>query len=483
MNNENMKGKVLSGLFWKLMENGGVQGVQLLVSILLARILDPEEYGVVALLTTFIAIANVFIQQGFQTALIQKPNADETDFSSVFWMNLGVGVLLYLVLFAAAPLISAFYETPELTGLLRVFSLVVLFGSVSAIENALVQRRMEFKHLFKSSLIAVVLSGVAGIAAALSGMGPMSLVLQQLTYQFLYMVVIVKSVGWFPKRVFDLGRVKTLFAFGWKLLCSALIDTVYNNVYALVIGKIETKERLAYYDKGNLFPSVLVTNINGAIQQVMLPALSESQNDREKMRSMMRRSIVTSSYIMFAMMAGLIAVAEPLISLLLTDKWLPAVPFMRLLCLDYALWPFHTANLQAINATGRSEIYLKLEIVKKSLGILLMLLAIPHGILVMVAMKPLSSLLSTVINAYPNGKLLHYSFIEQWRDVLPSACLAAVMGVCVYLLQFLGLPALLTIVLQIVVGVGLYVGLSALFKLECFEYLLATVRETIKKHS
>ena len=483
MNNENMKGKVLSGLFWKLMENGGVQGVQLLVSILLARILDPEEYGVVALLTTFIAIANVFIQQGFQTALIQKPNADETDFSSVFWMNLGVGVLLYLVLFAAAPLIAAFYETPELTGLLRVFSLVVLFGSVSAIENALVQRRMEFKHLFKSSLIAVVLSGVAGIAAALSGMGPMSLVLQQLTYQFLYMVVIVRSVGWFPKRLFDLGRVTTLFAFGWKLLCSALIDTVYNNVYALVIGKIETKERLAYYDKGNLFPSVLVTNINGAIQQVMLPALSESQNDREKMRSMMRRSIVTSSYIMFAMMAGLIAVAEPLISLLLTDKWLPAVPFMRLLCLDYALWPFHTANLQAINATGHSEIYLKLEIVKKSLGILLMLLAIPHRILVMVAMKPLSSLLSTVINAYPNGKLLHYSFIEQWRDVLPSACLATVMGVCVYLLQFLGLPALLTIVLQIVVGVGLYVGLSALFKLECFEYLLATVKETIKKHS
>ena len=477
-----MKGKVLSGLFWKLMENGGVQGVQLLVSILLARILSLEEYGVVALLTTFIAIANVLITQGFGTALIQKPNADEVDFSSVFWMNVGIGAVIYVALFAAAPFIAEFYETPALTGLLRVFSLVVLFGSVSAVENALVQRRMDFKHLFKSSLIAVVISGAIGIAAALNGMGPMSLVLQQLTYQFLYMVVIVKSVGWLPKRIFDLERVKTLFAFGWKLLCSALIDTIYNNVYSLVIGKIETKDRLAAYDKGNQFPSVLVMNINGAIQQVMLPALSESQSDRQKMKSMMRRSIVISSFVMFPMMAGLMAVAEPLISLLLKDKWLPAVPFLRLLCIDYALWPIHTANLQAINATGHSEIYLKLEIIKKSVGVILLLLAIPHGILVMVAMKPLGGFLSAFLNAYPNKKLLNYGFGEQWKDVLPSAVLAVVMGVCVYFLQFLGLPVILTLILQIAVGVSLYAGLSALFKLEAFEYLLATARETLQKH-
>ena len=474
MKEETTKTKVLSGLFWKLMENGGVQGVQFLVSIILARILAPEEYGSIALLTIFIMVANVFINQSFSTALIQKLDADEIDFSSVFYLNLAVAVVLYLILFLAAPAIAAFYRISELTPILRVLALVVLFGAVSSVENALVAKRMQFRFLFFSSLTAVVLSGVAGIVSAKAGFGVWALVIQQLSYQFLYMIVLVLTVRWYPKRFFSLERVKTLFSFGWKLLLSSLLDTLYNNLYGLLIGRIYNAETLAFYDKGNQFPQVIVSNINGAIQQVMLPAFSENQQDLPRLKSMVRRSIVTSSYLIFPMMAGLMAVAEPMITLVLTDKWLPCVPFLRMMCISFAFWPIHTANLQAINALGHSEIFLKLEIIKQVLGIVLMLAALPFGLTVMIAMKPVSGFLSTFINAWPNRKLLDYSYGEQWRDVLPSALLAAGMGVAVYLLKFLGLSPMPLLLVQILAGVLIYGTASLLLKLECFEYLKET---------
>ena len=464
------------------MENGGVQGVNFLISIILANILSVEEIGTVGLVLIFITIANVFINQSFSTALIQKLEADDVDFSSIFYLNMGVAVILYLILFLAAPVIAAFYARPELKAILRVLAIVIFFGSVSSVENALVARRMQFRFLFFSSFAAVAFSGVIGIAAAKLGAGVWALVMQQITYQFVYMVVLVVTVRWKPKRLFSLERVTTLFRFGWKLLASSLIDTIYNNLYGIFIGKIYNPETLGYYDKGNLFPQALVGSVNGAIQSVMLPAFSEHQNDLPRMKSMMRRSIVTSSFLIFPMMAGMIAVAEPMVLLLLQEKWMPCVPFLRLMCISFAFWPIHTANLQAINALGHSEIFLKLEIIKEVLGVVLMLIGLPFGLMVMMAMKPLGGFLCTFINAWPNKKLLGYSYSEQWRDVLPSALLAAGMGVIVYCLKYTGLSPLPLLLVQIAAGVLIYGGVAALLKLECFEYLKETAFGILRKY-
>lgn len=481
MTEENMKSKVLSGLFWKVMENGGVQGVQFVVSIVLARLLSPDEYGIISLITIFITIANVFVQSGFNTALIQKKEADELDFCSVFYLSLGVAAILYAILFVGAPAIGAFYEKPELSPVLRVLALILFFGAFTSVQTALVSRQMQFRKLFFSSLGAVVVSGVLGIAAAGLGAGVWALVLQQLSYQLMCGVILWFTVRWRPHLKFSLERVKTLFSFGWKLLCSSLIDTVYNNIYGLIIGKVYNSEMLAHYDKGNQFPMLLVNNLNGAIQSVMLPALSSSQDEKERMKALVRRSIATSSFLVVPMMAGLMAVAEPMISLLLTDKWLPCVPFLRLMCISYAFWPIHTANLQAINAMGRSDVFLKLEVIKKVIGVAALAISVPFGVFVMVALKPVVSLISTFVNAWPNQMLLGYHLKEQWADLLPSFALSAVMGIVVYGIQFFGMSPLLTLCIQVFAGIAIYAILAWVFKVETFRYLLETAFGFLKK--
>lgn len=278
-------------------------------------------------------------------------------------------------------------------------------------------------------------------------------------------------VTWRPRLLFSVEKARELFSYGWKILCSGLLDTVFNNVYGLVIGKIYNSDMMGQYSRGNQFPALIANNLGAAIQSVMLPAFSACQDDRKRVKSMVRRSIVTSSYLVFPMMAGLIAVAEPMVKLLLTDKYLPCVPMLRLLCVAYATWPLHVANLQAINALGRSEIFLKLEIIKKIVSVIALLISLPFGIYVMVALKAATDFLCTFINAYPNKRLLDYSFFEQWRDVFPSLLLSAVMCLAVYGVQFLIEGTLLTLTVQILTGIVVYGGLSWLFKAESFIYL------------
>lgn len=476
----NMKTKVLSGLFWKVVENGGAQGVQFIIALILARILGPKEYGTVGLITIFILIANVFIQSGFQTALIQKKDVEEVDFSSVFYLSLAVAAVLYLVLYAAAPWIGRFYEEPVLVPLVRVLAVTLFFGAVISTQNAVIARKLEFKKLCIGSLAAACGSGFIGVAAAYQGMGVWALVFQQLTNNFILMLVLWVLVPWRPGRMFSLRRLRTLFSYGWKLLCSSLLDTVYNNVYGLVIGKIYNKTALGYYNRGNQFPQLIVNNLGTSIQAVMLPAFSASQEDRVRVKSMVRRAIVTSSYLVFPMMAGLIAVARPFITIVLTDQWLPCVPFLQIMCVAYACWPIHIANLQAINALGRSDIFLKLEIIKKIIGIAALIAGIPFGIYVMVGLKAVTDLIGTFINSYPNKKLLDYSFLEQWRDVIPSLLVAGVMGVTVYSFQFFVTNVWILLFLQIIAGILIYGGLSWLFKLESFLYLKDTLRACLK---
>ena len=476
-----LKKKVLAGLFWKALENGGVQMVQLIISLVLARLLGPDRYGTISLLLVFIAIANVFIQTGFQTSLIQKQKVDELDYSSVFFLSLGVAAVLYGAIFAGAPAVASFYHDPELSPMLRVLALMIFFGAVVSVQTALVSKKMEFRKMCIASLLATCLSGIGGVAGAWRGIGTWALVVQQLSNQFLLMIFLWILVGWRPRALFSWRRVEGLFSYGWKLMCSSLIDTVYNNLYTMVIGKLYQKDIVGYYNRGNQFPQLIVNNLAASIQAVMLPAFAASQEDRERMKAMVRRSIITSAFLVFPMMAGLIAVAKPLIAIVLTETWLPCVPFLQIMCVAYSVWPIHVANLQAINAMGRSDIYLKLELVKKILGLLVLAVSIPFGIYTMVWLKAATDFVGTAINAYPNKKLLGYSFLEQWKDVFPSLLLSVVMGLAVYSLQWVIRNNWLLLAVQVIAGVLIYGGLAWLFKLESFLYLLDTAKGLMGK--
>jgi O-antigen/teichoic acid export membrane protein len=460
---------------WKFLERGGVQGLQFVISIILARLLLPEDYGILALVVIFITIANVFIQSGLNTALIQKKTVDQVDYSSVFFLSLGIATSLYVLLYFVAPFIARFYDNQSLVSVLRVLALTLFPGAFNSIQNAIVSRTMQFKRLFYSSIGAGIISGVVGISLAYLGYGIWALVFQQLINQVCITLILWFTVKWRPTLQFSLERVKVLFSFGWKLLVSSLIDTTYRDLRSLIIGKVYTPAMLGYYNRGEQFPKLVISNINGSIQSVMLPALAAHQDYADRVKSMMRRSIVTSSFIVFPMMVGLAVVAEPLVILLLTEKWLPSVPFLQIFCASFALWPIHTANLQAINAMGRSDIFLKLEIIKKVLGLAILAVSLPFGVYFLALSQIVSGIISSFINAYPNKKLLNYGYGEQVKDILPSLGLSLFMGIAVYMILYLGLSPLLTMGIQILVGIIIYVGIAYLFKLECFTYLVQTI--------
>ena len=479
MNNDLNKSKVINSLFWKLMERGGTQGLQFVVQIILARLLEPEQYGVISIIAVFIALANVFVQSGFNTALIQKKDVNETDYSSVFYLSLGIAALLYIGLYLVAPMIAAFYGMAQLMPVIQVLSITLIFGTVTSIQNAVISRNMEFRKLFTSSLGATVISAVVGIAMAYAGFGVWALVAQQLTNQITITIILWFTVAWRPKFLFSFERVKTLFAFSSKLLLSQLLDTLYNNLRSLIIGKIYAPVVLGYYNRGEQFPSLIVTNVDTSIQSVMLPALSSQQDNRGRMKDMMRRSIVTSSFLVFPMMIGLAVVAKPLVLILLTEKWLPAVPFIQIFSISYALRPIHTSNLQAINAMGRSDIFLRLEIIKKTMGLIVLAGTVQYGVYAIAIGAIFTSVVSSFINAYPNSALLGYSYQEQWKDIMPSLLLSVLMGAVIYGVQFLGIPVLLSLMIQIIVGMAFYFTMAKILRLECFDYLLNSIKELL----
>lgn len=481
MEEQQFKSKVITSLFWKFMERGGTQGIQFVVQIILARLLLPEEFGTIALLTVFIFLANVFVQSGFSTALIQKKDSNETDFSSVFYLSLVVAGLIYIVLFISAPLIAEFYEDVTLIPLLRVLSITLFFGAINSIQVAVVARNLEFRKLFYSSLGAVVVSGIVGIAMAYNGYGTWALVAQQLSDQLLVTVILWFTVKWRPQLLFSIKSTWELFSFGWKLLVSALINTLCTNSQSLIIGKIYSPAMLGYFNRGLQFPSIIVTNINGSIQSVMLPALSSQQDNKPIVKRMVRRAIVTSSFLVFPLMVGLAVVAEPLVTLLLTEKWLPCVPFLQIFCAVFALIPIHTANLQAINALGRSDVFLKLEVIKNMVGLSILGVTVFYGAYAIAIGMLVNGIIATFINAYPNLKLLDYSYLQQLRDILPSLLLSLIMGAIVFCFSWLNLNPVLILMIQVCMGMVLYFGMAKLFKLESFSYLLTTVKLMFNK--
>ena len=469
----------ITNLLWRFAERCGAQAVSFLVSIILARLLAPEAYGTIALAMVFINILQVFVDSGMGTALIQKKDADDLDFSSVFYFNIAACLVLYAGLFLAAPSIAQFYGDPALTALVRALSLTVVVSGVRNIQQSYVSRHLLFKRFFFSTIGSTLASAVVGIAMAYAGFGVWALVGQSLSNVVTGTIILWATVPWRPRRMFSWQRLKSLLSFGWKLLVSSLLDTGYNNLRSLIIGKLYSSADLAYYNQGDKLPNLVITNINTSIDSVLLPTMANEQDDSARVRSMTRRAIKTSTYVMAPLMMGLAACAEPLIRLILTEKWLPCVPFLRIFCITYMFWPIHTANLNAIKALGRSDLFLKLEIVKKIVGLTILLCTMRHGVMAMAYSLLLSSVLSQIINSWPNRKLLRYHYLNQLADILPALLLACAMGLAVYCIQFLGWGDLPTLCVQIPVGAALYLAGSALLRLDSFLYLRSTAEKLL----
>ena len=475
------KKSVIGNFIWRFAERCGAQLVTFIVSIVLARILDPKDYGTIALVTVFTTILQVFVDSGLGTALIQKKNADDLDFSSVFYFNFIVCIILYVGMFIAAPYIALFYKDTTLTPVIRVISLTIVISGVKGIQQAYVSKNMLFKRFFFSTIGGTIFSAVLGIAMAYMGYGVWALVAQQLSNTAIDTLILWLTVKWRPKKMFSYERLKGLFSFGWKLLISSLLDTAYNNLRNLIIGKLYSSSDLAFYNQGEKFPKVIVMNINASIDSVLLPTMSIEQDNPERIKQMTRRAIKTSTYVMAPLMMGLAFCAEPIVRLVLTDKWIFCIPFLRIFCITYMFWPVHTANLNAINAMGRSDWFLRLEIIKKIVGLAILLSTMWFGVMAMAYSLLLSSVLSQIINSWPNRKLLKYGYLEQVRDFAPGILLAVLMGICVHFVEYMSLPMIVTLVIQIVLGSIIYIVGSAILKLEEFQYLLEMIKSIMKK--
>ena len=461
-----------SNFIWRVMERFGAQGVTLLVSVVLARLLDPEVYGAVALITVITTILQVFLDAGFSQALIQKKDADEVDFSSVFYFNVVFGVILYGLLFLVSPLIATFYKMPELTPVIRVLGLTLLIFSVKSVQQAYVSRHLMFKKFFFATLGGTIGAAVVGIVVAYKGYGVWALVAQHLFNMFIDTVILWFTVKWRPKAFFSLQRLKTLLSFGWKMFAASLLETVYGDLRQLIIGKMYSASDLAFYNQGKKYTHAFVTSINSSLDSVLLPVMANAQDSVEKVKYMTRRAIKTSTFLMMPVMMGIAVCAEPIVNLVFTSKWLPCVPYVRIFCFTYAFYPIHTANLNAIKALGRSDLFLKLEIIKKIVGFAALGATLWFGPLVMAYSLLGTTILSQIINSWPNKKLLGYSYLDQMKDMIPQIVLSVVMGAVVFFITFLKLNDILMLCVQVPLGVFIYLGGAKLLHIDSFEAIL-----------
>ncbi|MBE6720535.1 MAG: lipopolysaccharide biosynthesis protein [Ruminococcaceae bacterium] len=478
--NNDVKFKVFDGFIWTFAERFGAQGVGFIVSLIIARLLEPSVYGVVALINVFIFILEVFIDSGLGTALVQKKDADDTDFSSVFYFNLVMSVALYFIMFFCAPPIAKFYNNSDLILLIRVISITLLVSGVKSIQFAFLTKHLLFKKMFFSTLGGTVFSAVIGIYLAYNNYGVWALIVQSLSNNLIDTIILWFTVKWRPKSKFSLQRLKVLLSYGWKLLISAILDRGYGKLRDLIIGKIYTTSDLAYYNNASYISSSAMHVINSSIDTVLLPVMSSVQDNKETVKTMTRRAITTSVFIIAPMLFGLSACAELLISLVLTDKWLPTIPYLRIFCFTYVFYPIHTANLSAIKAMGRSDLFLKLEIIKKVVGLIAIIVTMRISVMAMAISAIFVNILSQIINAWPNKKLLDYSYLEQLKDIIPYLMLSAFMFACVYPVRYLNLPDLVILFIQVSLGIVIYLGLSKLFKIEALEYVLSIIKPIAK---
>lgn len=473
---DSLKNKTVKGIVWSSVERFSVQGIQFLVMIVMARLLTPKDYGLVGMVAIFIAVAQSLVDSGFSQALIRKQNRTETDNSTVFYFNIVVGILLYLVLFAIAPLVADFYDSPELTALMRVICLSVVFNSFVVVQRALLTVNIDFKTQAKASLTAAVVSGVIGIGMAYSGFSYWSIVAQQLVNLGLNTLVLWIFTRWRPRWIYSWGSFRELFTFGSKLMFSGLLDVVYRNMYLLVIGKVFTASSLGYYTRANQFAEFPSSNLTGIMQRVTYPVLCQIQDDDERLAQIYRRFLRLSAFLIFPLLVGLSAVAEPFVLLLLKEQWLFAATLLQIICFAMMWYPIHAINLNLLQVKGRSDLFLRLEIIKKAIAVLILCVTIPMGLIAMCVGQILSSLIALIINTNYTGKLIQVGFLRQMRDLLPTLLLSLSMWGVVYGITSCLSGIILQLIVGIVAGMVYYIALSALFHFPELKELYSIIR-------
>lgn len=467
---------------WSFGDKMFSQGLGFLVGMILARLLMPEQYGVVALTSIFMAVSSVLVDAGFGTALVQKKDADDLDYCTVMYGSIGIGLVIYIILYIISPYAADFYHTPELTPILRVVALPFIWSGYNSVLNAYLYKRMQFRKFFYRNGIANVVSAIVGIWMAYAGYGAWALIGQSFTSNIVGMAILQYSVPWRPRLAFSLDRAKSLLRFGSSVAGASLIGTIFNELRGLLIGRFYAPRDLALFNKGGNFPRLIVGNIEGTFGAVLFPAMSQYGDDREKVKQMMRRSMRLGSYLMFFLLTTLIVICEPLIRVLYTDKWVGCVPYMQLICLQYMIDILTTENLQAYKAVGEGDTILKLEIYKKPVFLLMVIVAAYISVYALAVTLPVYALYAGVVNMRPNRKILNYSIREQFLDLAPASLLSLAAFCVAWPLSLLHLHDILMILIQTAACAIVYVALSWMFKVESLTYLKNMVRESCRKY-
>lgn len=482
MEQNNLRNSVLGGFFWKLGESLLTQGAAFVISLILARILSPEDYGTVALITVFINLASVFIRSGFSTALIQKKDADATDFSTMFICSQVCSVAIYAVLFVCAPLVAKFYNVPILKALMRVLALQIPLGVYNSIQTAYVSRHMLFRKVFIASFISTIVSGAVGIAMALVGFGVWALVVQYISGTIATSIILTVILPWRPKGKFSKESAKHLMAYGSRLLAADLSGTFFSELKSLIVGSVYTSADLAFFNKGQQIPALITNNISGVITSVMFPTMANHSDDPEKLKQITRRSTRMLVYVLAPCMLGLSAVMEPLILLLFTEKWASSIPYGQILSAGLCLSLIGNFSLYTLKAIGRSDVVLSLEVKKKPIYVLLVLFGVRHSVLGLAVSVLLYDFYAMGINMFQLKKYAGYTVSEQIQDLLPAFLLSLTMSVIVVLIPNFD-NLLLTLLVKVTGGIIFYILASLVFRMDSFFYLWNLLLSIVKRRN
>lgn len=474
---ESIRNKTIKGIAWSAIERFSVQGVSFLVQIVLARLLAPSDYGIIAILAIFLQVAQVFIDSGFANALIKKSNCSEEDFSTVFWYNLGISLFLYVILFITAPFVSIFYKNDIITTVFRVISLTIIINAFSIVQQTKLIKAVDFKSQSKVTLISSISSGIIGILLAYKGFGVWALVYQQISNGILRFILYIGISKWFPSIKWSNSAFKYVFNFGSRLLAASLISVIYKNLYSLVIGKRFTSADLGYFNRADSFAMFPSNNIGNIISRVSFPIFSSIQDDNEQLLYAYRKLIRYSSFIIFPLMFGLLAVSEPFILVTLTEKWKLCIIILQILCIDWSLDHITLLNLNLLYVKGKTDLVLKLELIKKTIAITILVVSIPLGLIAMCWGRVLYSVIATILNTYYTNKLLNFGFLKQVSDFSPFIIASVFMAVLLNCFMKLFNDPIEQLISGIVIGIIIYFIISLLF----FRSIITDLISMIKK--
>lgn len=481
MQQESLKNKTIKGVGWSAADAFLGQGVTFVVGLVLARLLSPDEYGLIGICLIFTTVLNGIVDSGFSNALIRKKDVTDEDYNTMFTTNMAISIVLYVLLFVSAPFVSDFFHRIELIALVRVTGLVLFCNALSITQVTILAKKIDFKTKTKASLVSAVASGVIGIAMAFKGYGVWSLVAQQVSKQLLYTLCLWVLTKWWPKFTFYKDSFSYMWGFGWKLLASGILNNVWNQLYQVFIGRCYTPSTLGHFTRANEYASIFSSNLTSIVQRVSYPVLAEIQDDKELMVLGYRKVIKVTMFVTTVCMISLGAVAEPMIYTLIGTKWYEAATYLPLICLSMSLYPLHAINLNILQVLGRSDIFLYLEVLKKFVGLVPIVIGIFCGIYYMLLASIITGFLSLYLNTWYTGKTLNYTFLKQLRDIAPSYGTAFVIALAVYFLKYLPFQYYIVLVIQIIVGSIVGLIISELFRFEEYRELKSIVIKSINK--